>query len=95
MDQRIGKVLMRSGFMDEFYGMEESIRSGKFLYTRPGGPSATLDSESPRDERTFLRVTNFRNYGEIKMNGFLNCSNYNIRIQELGVLSHKHHLFVY
>ena len=66
MDQRIGKVLMRSGFMDEFYGMEESIRSGKFLYTHPGGPSATLDSESPRDERTFLRVTNFRNYGEIK-----------------------------
>ena len=65
MDQRIGKVLMRSGFMDEFYGMEESIQSGKFLFTRPGGTPANLDSGSPRDDRTFLRVTNFRNYGEI------------------------------
>jgi len=65
MDQRIGKVLMRSGFMDELYSMEESIRSGKFLYTRPGGSPAKLDLESPPDDRTFLRVTNFRGYGVI------------------------------
>lgn len=66
MDQRIGKVLMRIGFMDELFGMKECIIDGRFLLKGPGKGRAELINGEPPSERVFLRVTDFRRHGRIR-----------------------------
>lgn len=66
MDQRIGKVLMRIGFMDELFDMRECISDGRFLLKGPGKGKAELIDGEPPPERVFLRVTDFRRHGRIR-----------------------------
>ena len=66
MDQRIGKVLMRCGFMDELYNLDNCVESGKFLFDDQNrNNSAKLVNDRAPLSRTFLRVTEFRKHGRI------------------------------
>jgi len=65
MDQRIGIVLMRCGFMDEFCNLDSCHQAGKYLLSKPGG-SAVRDLETiDMSDRIFLRVTDFRKNGRL------------------------------
>ena len=66
MDQRIGKVLMRIGFMDELFDLGTCISDGRFLLKGPGKGKAELIDGNPPKERVFLRVTDFRRHGRIR-----------------------------
>jgi hypothetical protein len=66
MDQRIGKVLMRCGFMDELFDLKNCINDGRFLLKGPGKSGAELIDGEPPQERVFLRVTDFRRHGRVR-----------------------------
>jgi hypothetical protein len=66
MDQRIGKVLMRCGFMDELFDLKKCILDGRFLLKGPGKGKADLVDGNPPQDRVFLRVTDFRRHGRIR-----------------------------
>jgi len=71
MDQRIGKVLMRCGFMDELFNLKNCINDGRFLLKGPGKSGAELFEGRPPKERVFLRVTDFRRHGRVRHEGLI------------------------
>ena len=69
MDQRIGKVLMRIGFMDELFDMRECISDGRFLLKGPGKGKAVLliDGEPPNEKEYFSVLPIFAGMAEFEM----------------------------
>lgn len=66
MDQRIGIVLMRCGFMDEFCNLIHSHRAGKYLLSNQGVGRFIRDlNDVGESDRVFLRVTDFRRHGRV------------------------------
>ena len=61
MDQRIGRVMMRTGFMDEFFSVAYLVRHARDMFTdlEPGTPSPADPAEIP-NKRLHLTVMNFR-----------------------------------
>ena len=67
MDQRIGRVLMRCGFMDEFFGIDWCLENQdeSFPMFTHGNRIARLENGRPPERVTHLRVTNFRTQGRM------------------------------
>lgn len=61
MDQRIGRVMMRTGFMDEFFNVAYLVRHARNIFTdlEPTTPIPADQDEIP-DKRFHLTVMNFR-----------------------------------
>ena len=66
MDQRIGRLMIRFGFMDEFFGVSRMMEKKQFGFnpddnqSRPGGKSGDIP-----DGRWFLRVMDFRRTAKV------------------------------
>ena len=60
MDQRIGRVMMRSGFMDEFFNTAELMRSYGAMWADETGWGLPADDAALPEAPYFLKVMEFR-----------------------------------
>lgn len=67
MDQRVGRILMRVGFMDEFFGVSRALATKSWGFTNPSNPSARrpVHGEDLGVPGWHLRVTQFRQNGRV------------------------------
>jgi hypothetical protein len=66
MDQRIGRVMMRSGFMQELYGVSRLMMNKVPFTARPNAGPKPIAAEDPLPEGTWhLTVMNFRRHAKV------------------------------
>lgn len=68
MDQRIGRLMIRTGFMDEFFGVSRMMSKSAFGFEARDSQARPVNGDSPiPNGRWFLKVMDFRRKAKVQV----------------------------